>query len=97
MKVLHVGTLKCGTKVQLEHWESDAHLDIPIDIVAAYPKAIESMPGQFAPKRGRTFRLAIEFDNKVDAEHAYLSLLHGTKKILDYVDSYREKELAKCL
>lgn len=97
MKVLHVGTLKCGTKVQLERWESDAHLNIPIDIVAAYPKALETMSGQFAPKRGRTFRLAIQFENQQEAEQAYGCLLNGDASLLDYVDDFREKELVKCL
>lgn len=97
MKVLQIDSMPCGTKVQLERWELDAHLNIPIDIVAAYPKALETMPGQFAPKRGRSFRLAIEFDNEQDSKQAYESLLNGDASLIDYVNKYREKELAICL
>lgn len=89
--------MPCGTKIQNEHWLSLEHIDVPVYVVAAYPKALESMPGQFAPKRGRSFRLAIEFDNEQDSKQAYESLLNGDASLIDYVNKYREKELAICL
>lgn len=97
MIVLKVDEMKCGTKLQLEHWESLAHLDVPVDIVAAYPKAKESMPGIFAPKRGQTFRLAIGFNSNKEAEQVYGSLLNGSTKLLDHTSNFSEKEFARCL
>lgn len=97
MKILQVGTMPCGTSVQLEHWESDTHLNISVDKVAAYPKALESLSGQFAPKRGRSFRLAIDFDSKEEAAQAYEEIKAGKKQLLDYKNKFQNKEFIICI
>lgn len=97
MKIIQVDILPCGKKVQTEHWHSNAHINIPIDIVAAYPIAKESLPGEFAPKRGRLFRLSIDFDSKEEAAEAFEEIRTGKKQLLDYKNQFQNKEFIDCL
>lgn len=97
MKVIEVGKMPDGTKVQIEDWHEDYEFCEGGSIIGAYPVAKLSLDGQFAPVKNKTFRLALHFDNAEQAKQSFDKLRNGEMSLIDYKDHVNNKKLLECL
>ena len=109
MKILRTTKMPDGTSIQLEDWNGEFPTVFAKDAtLAAYPVSKTNLwsdsTGDYPyPRRGRTFRLAMEFDDAATAEAAMQALESGEKELRDYVQFFRPlprisaKDLALCV
>ncbi|MBU8576470.1 hypothetical protein ACQKEX_15125 [Bacillus pumilus] len=97
MKILEKGLTYDGTNLQVEDWSEDYSFHSYGDTLGVYPRAKVSLSGEFSPKEGRTFRLALDFNDNVEAVKAFHSLRDGKTKLIDYVENIRDKKLIACI
>lgn len=97
MEVLQVGTMPCGTKIQIECWGKSYDHSTPASTIASYPVAQENMDGRYTPKRNKTFRLSFDFESEKKARGAFRDLIRGHKKLTDYHEWSRNPELIDLL
>ena len=97
MKILERTILTDGTAIQREDWSRDYGFMAEGTTVAAYHIAKESGDGCFSPKRGETFRIAIDFECEKDAIACFQSLLNGSKQIKDYAEHCRPHDYVQYL
>lgn len=97
MKITNRAKINGVTKTQLEDWTEDLTSNHARHKVATYPVARESVGGQFGPRRGKTFRLALDFDTEQEAKAAQFALITGATKLLDYVNYFENPSYAGAL
>ena len=95
MEILRTSKMPDGTNIQLENWNGEFPTVFPKDaLLAAYPVSqtniwSESLGDTPYPRRGRTFRLAIEFDDAAAADAAMHALETGEAALKDYAQYFR--------
>lgn len=97
MKITNRAKINGVTKTQIEDWTGDYSFLGTGRTLAAYPVARESVGGQFGLRRGKTFRLALDFDTEQEAKAAQFALITGAAKLLDYVNHFENPSYAKAL
>lgn len=100
MTVLETAAMPDGTGIQLEDRSDDyPTLHTYCDTVGAYPVATQSLQGPIwvYPKRGKTFRVTLTFQNETEARSAYESLQAGTKRLSDFADNFWWKHHVPCV
>lgn len=97
MIIIKKGFMPDTTSIQIEDWSEDYYFHNESDTLAAYPTATRDIPGTWAPKRGKRFRLEMTFKSKEVTEQAFDDLIHGRKALTDYVANMRHPEYAECL
>lgn len=95
--IIERGIMPDGTKVQREDWSAVYDCFAFCSTIAAYPIAKESGDGCFSPKRGETFRIAIDFECEKDAIACFQSLVNGSKQIKDYAEHCRPRDYVQYL
>ena len=84
MRVLLTGKMKDGTKIQREDW-SENYSFYPFGCaIGAYPKATASTATPYGQRRGREFRVQLDFETTGEAEEAFFMLESGRKTLKDY-------------
>lgn len=81
-----------GTKIQIEDWNKDYSFMAHGSIIGVYPIAKESINGQFAPKRGKSFRLELKFESFEAAKEAFLQLQNNEKELKDFLVNFSNIE-----
>jgi hypothetical protein len=85
MKVVKKGQMPDGTAIQLEDWSEDYPKIFSGELkLVAYPIAKHTTGGEFGPRRGESFRYAINGQPTEVAQNAYVDLVSGSKQLLDF-------------
>ena len=100
MKIVDKGVMPDGTKIQIEDWSMDYDSQTYGSTVAAYPVATETtyLPsGIQYPKKGKTFRLDLEFGSNEETKAAFDELQAGRKDLVDYKENAYNRKLYESL
>lgn len=90
MEVLTVYSMPRGTKIQMEDWSGEFNFMSYASTIGAYPTSQVNGQGQFSPKRNKTFRVDLRFENQEEAEVAFHELKNGNKALLDFQEHIRD-------
>lgn len=96
MEVIQKTIMADGIKLQIEDWSKDYTFMNKDSTLVAYPVAKESLDN-FMIKRGKTFRLQINFENKEKASMAYDNLSSGCACLKEYVSKFNHKKYINCI
>ncbi|WP_342498269.1 hypothetical protein [Bacillus sp. FSL M8-0350] len=97
MEILEKAIAPDGTSLQIENWNCDYSFKPYGGVIGAYPKSLHSLNGDYAPRRNRTFRLALDFASYSDAKNAFESIARGKSTLNDYREHVRNKQLLECI
>lgn len=86
--ILEKGKTPKGTPIQLENWNNQYSFKPYGSIIGTYPIAQATGEGQFSPKKGKPFRLTIEFNSHEETQEAFKNLTEGNKTIVDYKNNF---------
>ena len=86
MRIIKTGELADKTPIQIEDWFADYPCFAMNSNLVAYPKSKADIPGDFAPKYGKTFRADFSFNSAEECLAAFNALITGQKELTDYCE-----------
>ena len=89
--------MPCGTKIQIEDWHDDFKFFAPNSTLAAYPKSKVNLPGEYAPKLNKEFRVSFNFESEAETEQVFNKLKSGTKQLIDFKKHINNPKKIECI
>lgn len=104
MKVVKKDKMADDTKIQIENWNNDYKWISKNSTVACYPISKDNIDSDWCnayPQRGKSFRYQLQFRTEKEAEMAYMELIKGKKKLVDYISNYdgniKKDDIIRCI